>query len=78
MPTRASKKKRPWPRDTNQLPWQIVQEATGQAPPEEEQEDTRNPAAVAVSKLGGVKRGEGSCGEALQPREVHGGNADAR
>ena len=58
MPTRASKKKKR-PRDTNQLAWQIVQEATGQAPPEEkEEEDTRNPAAVALSKLGASKGGK--------------------
>ena len=56
MPTRASKKKRP--RDTNQLAWQIVQEATGQAPLEEEEEDTRNPAAVALAKLGASKGGK--------------------
>ena len=56
MPARASKKKRP--RDTNQLAWQIVQEATGQAPPEPEEEDTRNPAAVALSKLGASKGGK--------------------
>ena len=39
----------------NQLAYQIVQEATGQAPPEPE--DTRNPAAVALSKLGASKGG---------------------
>ena len=57
MPTRASKKKKR-PRDTNQLAWQIVQEATGQAPPEEKEEDTRNPAAVALAKLGASKGGK--------------------
>ena len=40
----------------NQLAYQIVQEATGQAPPEPE--DTRNPAAVALSKLGASKGGK--------------------
>ena len=40
----------------NQLAFQIVQEATGQAPPEPE--DTRNPAAVALSKLGASKGGK--------------------
>lgn len=54
VPSRASKKKRP--RDTNQLAYQIVQEATGQAPPEPE--DTRNPAAVTLSKLGASKGGK--------------------
>lgn len=56
MPSRASKLKRP--RDTNQLAWQIVQEATGQATPEPEKPDTRNPAAVALSKLGASKGGK--------------------
>ena len=57
MPSRASTKKKR-PRDTNQLAWQIVQEATGQIPPEPEQPDTRNPAAVALSKLGASKGGK--------------------
>lgn len=55
MPTRASKKR---PRDTNQLAWQIVQEATGGAQAEPEPQDTRNPAAVALSKLGASKGGK--------------------
>ncbi len=45
------------PRDGNQLAWQIVQEATGQAPKAVEPPDTRNPAAVALSKLGASKGG---------------------
>jgi hypothetical protein len=47
------------PRDTNQLAWQIVQEATGTAPtePDVREPDTRNPAAVALSKLGASKGG---------------------
>ena len=53
MPTRARK----YPRDANQLAWQIVQEATGQAPKPVEKPDTRNPAAVALSKLGASKGG---------------------
>lgn len=52
----AMPKKRP--RDTNQLAWQIVQEATGQAPSEPaEAPDTRNPFAVGLSKLGASKGG---------------------
>jgi hypothetical protein len=55
MPARARKKR---PRDANQLAWQIVQEATGHAPPEPpEPPDMRNPAAVALSKLGASKGG---------------------
>jgi hypothetical protein len=56
MPTRASKPKRP--RDTNQLAWQIVQEATGQAAKPPDVPDTRNQAAVALSKLGASKGGK--------------------
>jgi len=54
MPSRARKR----PRDTNQLAYQIVQEATGQAEPPAEMPDTRNPAAVALSKLGASKGGK--------------------
>lgn len=47
------------PRDSNQLAWQIVQEATGQAPAEAlEAPDTRNPAAVALGRLGASKGGQ--------------------
>jgi hypothetical protein len=66
MPSRASKPKRP--RDANQLAYQIVQESTGQAPVEPEQPDTRNPAAVALSKLGASKGGKARA-EALSARK---------
>jgi hypothetical protein len=45
------------PRDPNQLAWQVVQEGTGQADRPAEMPDTRNPAAVALSKLGASKGG---------------------
>jgi hypothetical protein len=54
MPARARKNR---PRDTNQLAWQVVQEATGQAEQPAEMPDTRNPAAVALSRLGASKGG---------------------
>jgi hypothetical protein len=55
MPSRARKHR---PRDMSPLAYQVVQEATGQAPPEPpKQPDTRNPAAVALSKLGASKGG---------------------
>jgi hypothetical protein len=57
MPSRASKRPKR-PRDTNQLAWQIVQEATGESVPALEEPDTRNPAAVALSKLGASKGGK--------------------
>jgi hypothetical protein len=55
MPARARKKR---PRDMNQLAYQIVQEATGQTPEPLAPPDTRNPAAVALSKLGASKGGK--------------------
>ena len=60
MPSRASTssfhKKRP--RDANERAFQIVQESVGLAPPEPpEPPDTRNQAAVALSKLGASKGG---------------------
>jgi hypothetical protein len=68
MPTRASKPRRP--RDTNQLAWQIVQEATGQAPAEPEKPDTRNPAAVALSKLGASKGGKARAEKLSKKRRI--------
>jgi hypothetical protein len=41
----------------NQAAWQVVAEATGQLPKIEPMPDTRNPAAVALSKLGASKGG---------------------
>ncbi len=56
MHTRVRRKR---PRDANELAFQIVQEATGQAPPPlPEPPDTRNQAAVALSKLGASKGGK--------------------
>jgi hypothetical protein len=47
------------PRDPNALAFQIVKEATGEAPPEPPAApDTRNPAAVALSRLGASKGGK--------------------
>jgi hypothetical protein len=44
-------------RDANRLAWEVVQEATGQTPKPAEIPDTRNAAAVALSKLGASKGG---------------------
>jgi len=56
MPSRASKPRRL--RDTNQLAWQIVQEATGQVAAPPAKPDDRNAAAVALSQLGASKGGK--------------------
>jgi hypothetical protein len=55
MPNRSSKSKRP--RDVNQLANEITDEATGQAPPKPA-EPEKNPAAVALGRLGGLKGGK--------------------
>jgi len=61
MPKRSRKKKRP---DHSELAAQIVDEATTEEDsppkkkPEEEAEDGKNPAAVALGRLGGLKGGK--------------------
>ena len=49
------RKKRP--RDMNQLAYQIVLEAVGDAPREEPEQPEKNPHAVALGRLGGKKGG---------------------
>ncbi|HXD59067.1 MAG TPA: hypothetical protein VN606_14165 [Thermoleophilaceae bacterium] len=46
------------PRDTNQLAKLITDMATGNAPPETKADDGKNPAAVALGRLGGLKGGK--------------------
>ena len=53
MPKRSSKKKRP--SDANKLAFSIVQESIGEVP--EPEDDGKNPAAVALGRLGGQKGG---------------------
>ena len=53
------------PRDPNQLAKMIVDLATGNAPPEPEK-PAKNPAAVALGKLGGAKGGHARA-KALSP-----------
>ena len=56
MPKRSSKKK---PRDINTLASQIVEEATSEDVPKDiEEEAKKNPAAVALGRLGGLKGGK--------------------
>lgn len=55
MPKRPSK----LPADPNRRAFAILQEATGEAPPELNKEGKpKNPAAVALGKLGGKKGGK--------------------
>ena len=53
MPKRSSKGR---PRDLNKLAASIVREATDETPTEEP--STKNPAAVALGRLGGLKGGK--------------------
>lgn len=46
------------PRDTNQLAKLITDMATGDAPPDAKADDGKNPAAVALGRLGGIKGGK--------------------
>ena len=55
MPERSSKKTRP--RDTNELAASIVAETTGEDAPPQGVDDGKNPAAVALGRLGGKKGG---------------------
>lgn len=58
MPERSKKR----PRDPNQLAYQIMLESTGQAPKFDPEavpppDSSKNPAAVALGRLGGLKGG---------------------
>ena len=68
MPER-SRKRDPRPRDPNQRAFQIILEATGQAPKTEPPvEEKKNPHAVALGRLGGLKGGVARAA-ALTPRK---------
>lgn len=56
MPDRSSKPKRP--RDTNKLAKAILDIAAGEVQPEPDGDDGKNPAAVALGRLGGLKGGK--------------------
>jgi hypothetical protein len=62
MPKRSSK----MPRDTNQLARMIVGMATGEIEPTAKADDGKNPAAVALGRLGGAKGGRARA-NALNP-----------
>ena len=56
MPSRSSKHAKR-PRDMNQLAKAIVDLSVGEAPPEVDPDEGKNPAAVALGRLGGAKGG---------------------
>lgn len=77
MPTRASKR----PRDPNQLAKLIVDMSTGDAPKEEPPpEREKNPAAVALGKLGASKGGQARAAKlsAKKRKEIAKKAAEAR
>ena len=76
MPKRSSKKKS---RDINVLASQIVEEATGEATPKPEN-STKNPAAVALGRLGGLKGGKARASKLTseQRKEIAKKAAEAR
>jgi len=55
MPKRSSKKKS---RDVNILASQMVEEATGESIKQSPEDPKKNPAAVALGRLGGLKGGK--------------------
>ena len=68
MPERSKKQR---PRDPNQLAYQIMLESTGQAPkfnPKKPADPDKNPHAVALGRLGGLKGGVARAA-ALGPRK---------
>ena len=69
MPERSKTPRRP--RDPNQLAYQVMLEATGQAPkqrPDQPTELHKNPHAVALGQLGGLKGGPARAAK-LSPRK---------
>jgi len=76
MPDRSSRKRRP--RDVNVLAARIVAESTGEEL--EREEITKNPAAVALGRLGGQKGGKARAAKltAERRREIAKAAAAAR
>lgn len=57
MPDRSSKHPKR-PRDMNLLAKAIVDISVGEAPPDVDRDEGKNPAAVALGRLGGLKGGK--------------------
>jgi hypothetical protein len=57
MPNRSSSRGQ-GPKDINVSAWEIVQKATGQMAKEEPADPSKNPAAVTLGRLGGLKGGK--------------------
>jgi len=57
MPNRSSKRGQ-GPKDLNQIAYEVMLKATGQMPKEEPPDPNKNPAAVTLGRLGGLKGGK--------------------
>lgn len=57
MPNRSSKRGQ-GPEDPNQIAFRVVQQATGDAPKAHDSNEGKNPAAVTLGRLGGMKGGK--------------------
>lgn len=58
MPKRSSKAKDSEREDVNQIAHRILREALGEVEKTEPEASTKNPAAVALGRLGGLKGGK--------------------
>ena len=56
------------PKDINQIAFDVVQKAIGARPKEEPLDPAKNPAAVSLGRLGGLKGGKARA-EALSPKK---------
>jgi hypothetical protein len=65
VPNRSSKRGQ-GPKDFNQIAWEVVQKAIGEMPKEEPPDPSKNPAAVTLGRLGGLKGGKARA-ESLSP-----------
>ena len=65
MPNRSTKRGQ-GPKDFNQIAWEVVQKAIGEMPKEEPPDPSKNPAAVTLGRLGGLKGGKARA-ESLTP-----------
>lgn len=65
MPKRSSKQD---PRDINALAFDVVRSLTSDEPPEEERQ--KNPAAVELGRLGGLKGGKARAEKLSKKRKV--------
>jgi hypothetical protein len=58
------------PRDPFQLAHQVIQEAIGERPPQPDPDAGKNPAAVALGKLGGAKGGTARAAKMTKKQRV--------